>query len=191
MLKKAFSIVLLGILLFNWFGYRLLISFVEYKVDAQLEAHLDENNYDELQLVSIKAPTTYLSYYNNSKLFERVDGQLEINGVQYKYVKRRLFNDSVELLCIPNQAAMKLRVAKNDYFKLVNDLQHKENKKNSSDFSKNISTDYQPVNTAFLLNDLHFTSSKWAHYVQNSRPLYCASIIENPPEGNYFSLSYS
>ncbi len=191
MLKRAFSIVLLGILLFNWFGYRLLISFVEYKVDAQLEAHLDENNYDELQLVSIKAPATYLSYYNNSKLFERVDGQLEINGVQYKYVKRRLFNDSVELLCIPNLAAMKLRIAKNDFFKLVNDLQHKENKRNSSDFSKNISTEYQPVISPFLLNHLYFTTSKWVHYIQKPTPFYCSSIIENPPEGGHFSLRYS
>ena len=191
MLKRAFSIVLLGILLFNWFGYRLLISFVEYKVDAQLEAHLDENNYDELQLVSIKAPATYLSYYNNSKLYERVDGQLEINGVQYKYVKRRLFNDSVELMCIPNQMAMKLRVAKNDFFKLVNDLQPKENKKNHSNFSKNISTDYQTVNPHFSLNDMNSATSSWVYYVQNSTPFYYTSIIENPPEGNYSSLNYS
>lgn len=181
-MRNFFSILLLLILLFNWFGYRALISFLEDKATAQLEAQLDENNYDESQLVAITIPVTKLSYYNNSTLFERVDGQLEINGVQYKYVKRRLYNDSVELICVPDQTAMKLSNAKNDFFKVVNDIQHKENKKSGSGLSKNISADYLTVNHHFLLDPLYFTASSWMPYYADTTPFNFSSVIENPPE---------
>ena len=117
---------MLTLLLFNWFGYRLVISFIEDKANMQLEARLDENKYDESQLISLKIPVRYISYYNNSTSFERVDGQIEINAVQYKYVKRRLFKDSLEVLCIPNQTAMKLKATQNEFFKFSNDLQQEK-----------------------------------------------------------------
>ncbi len=51
------------------------------KADEQLEEQLDKNNYDESQLVSIKVAAVHLSQYINAKMFERVDGQIEIEGV--------------------------------------------------------------------------------------------------------------
>jgi hypothetical protein len=185
-LKKIAAILLLTVLLFNWFGYRLLISFIEHKADARLETELDKNNYDESQLLSIKVPATDLSYYVNSKLFERVDGQIEIKGVSYKYVKRRLYNDSVELMCILNKTAMSLHVAKNDLFRLVNDIEHKENKKGSADFFKNISTDFIITSQHLSLSNFYFTTSTWTHYVQDATSFYFSSVIENPPEKKLF-----
>jgi hypothetical protein len=97
---------------------------MEQHADKTLIASLDENNYSESDLISIKVPAVHLSYYVNSRNFERVDGKVEIEGVQYNYVKRRLFNDSLELLCIPNKKATQLKTAREEFFKLVNDLQH-------------------------------------------------------------------
>src|SRR5260370_348016 len=122
-MKKIAAILLMGILFFNWYGYKLLSFYLEDRADRQLEARLDEDRYDESQLISIKVPSSHLSYYNSTAQFERVDGQIEVGGVEYKYVKRRLFNDSLELLCIPNHAAMKLQTARNQFFQLVNDIQ--------------------------------------------------------------------
>jgi len=152
----------MGILFFNWYGYRLLTTWLEVKADHQLEARLDQNSYDESQLVSIKVPSTHLSYYNSSTQFERVNGQIEIEGVRYKYVKRRLFNDSLELLCIPNHTAMRLANVKNEFFKGVNDIRQDNGQSKKSDStpgsSKNIaSTDYYTVNDFFVLGNLYFT----------------------------------
>jgi hypothetical protein len=122
-LKRVAAILLSGILFFNWYGYQLLTTYLQNKADRGLEASLDRNGYDESQLLSVRVTLTALSYYNSSTGFERVDGQIEIGGVQYKYVKRRIFKDSLELLCIPNEASMGLQTAKNDFFRLVNDLQ--------------------------------------------------------------------
>jgi hypothetical protein len=121
-LKKIATIFLLGILLFNWFGYRLVIGYWQGRTTSELEAKLDVNDYDESQLLSVKIPVTHLAYYNTSPQFERVDGSVEINGIQYKYVKRRLFNDSLELLCLPDQGTMKLRACTNDFYGVANGL---------------------------------------------------------------------
>jgi len=140
----------MGILFFNWYGYKLLSFYLEDKADRQLEARLDEDRYDESQLISIKVPSTHLSYYNSSTKFERVDGQIDVGGVQYKYVKRRLFNDSLELLCIPNNTAMNLQTARNQFFQLVNDIQQHNGQGKKSDHSviKNFSpTDYETVSS--------------------------------------------
>jgi hypothetical protein len=116
----------MGILLFNWFGYRVLNDFMQDRSNLQLQSQLDLRHYDETQLTTIKLPATQLSYYNNSTVFERVDGQIEINGVPYQYVKRRIYNDSIEFLCIPNRKALDLRLSGEDYFRLINDIQRSQ-----------------------------------------------------------------
>jgi len=150
-MKRIAAILLMGILCFNWYGYRLLTSWLEGKADRQLEASLDEDRYDESQLISIKVPSSHLSYYNSSAQFERVDGQIEVGGVQYKYVKRRLFNDSLEMLCIPNHTAMGLQTARNEFFQLVNDVQQHNGQSKKSDshsIQKIFSpTDYEAVSS--------------------------------------------
>ena len=109
----------MSILFFNWYGYQLLSGYLQDKADRALEANLDRNTYDGSQLISIKIPITSLSYSNPSTGFERVDGQIEIGGIQYKYVSRRIFGDSLEYRCIPNQAAVRQQTAANEFFRQV------------------------------------------------------------------------
>ena len=120
-MKRVASILLLGILLFNWGGYRLFTDYLENRADSRLEASLDLNNYNESELISIKVAAN-LPYLANSENYERIDGEITIKGIHYKYVKRRLYNDSVELLCIPNIAKIGVQNARDDFFRLANDL---------------------------------------------------------------------
>jgi hypothetical protein len=176
----------MGILLFNWSGYRLLTAYWENKANTRLEAQIDENGYDESQLISIKIPTGHISSYSHAGAFERVDGQVEIGGIQYKYVKRRLYNDSIELLCIPNHSAMGVQTARNEFFRLVNDLQH-NNKGGKSDqhpgSSKNFTGEYYTVNEI-----LAFTAERSFTILpaRSDKPAgICSSIIltaEQPPD---------
>jgi hypothetical protein len=99
-------------LLFSLFGYRLLISSLVKKADKELEARLDDNSYDESQLILFKVPITKFSYYNPSDRWERIEGSIEVGNVYYKYVKRRILEDSLEVLCIPNSRAMELQAVK-------------------------------------------------------------------------------
>jgi hypothetical protein len=183
-LKRTAAILLLAILLFNWVGYRLFVSYVENQNDSRLEAQLDKDEYNESELISLKVPATYLSYYNNSKSFERVDGQIEINGISYKYVKRRLYNDSVELLCIPNIASMRLQNAKDNFFKITNDLQNAAQNKKASSHSvqKNFSVSFCPIQNISLKSELFFSSLKRINTDNFHFPSPFISQPDQPPK---------
>jgi hypothetical protein len=157
---------------------------MEGRANTDLEAQLDDNQYDESQLISIKVPAAHLTYYSSSDRFERVDGQVEINGVQFKYVKRRLYNDSVELLCIPNQAAMRLQSAKDEFFKLVNDLQHQGQKKADSHpgSSKNFALDYYTVSDLFKVSGPVLDNARQFASYQCTIPSSYTPVVGQPPE---------
>jgi hypothetical protein len=118
-LRKIAAIGLWGILLFNWVGYRLLNNILENDASRRLEATLDQEQYDDDQLITIKVPLAHLAYLNSTPGFERAEGQIEVNGIPYRYVKRRIFEDSLEMMCIPNQKVLQLRQSGNNYFNSV------------------------------------------------------------------------
>ena len=164
-MKRIASILLLGILLFNWVGYRLVSHYLEEQANAKLEAQLDNNNYDESQLIEIKVPLN-LPYQPDWKEFERYDGDVEIDGIHYKYVKRKVFNGELILLCLPNKTKMNLQNASNDFFRLVNDLQHPgqgkdPNSGNGSAF-KNMVTEYWQEQNNWAIIGLSFEKQQYA-----------------------------
>ena len=104
---------------------------MEHKADSMLEVKLDNNHYEESQLIELKIPID-LPYQSTWASFERFDGEIEMNGTLYKYVKRKLVNDTLVLLCIPNHQKMELQTARNDFFKNTNDLSQNNSKKSVS-----------------------------------------------------------
>ena len=136
-MKQTAAIFFLLIFSFNIIGYRLLYKYISYSTDIQLESSLDNNYYDNENLVTIKH-RVILPYYTNSKIFQRVNGEVNFNGVIYKYVKCRIYKDSLEMLCIPHIAKMKIKNSKQEFFKLVNDLQQASDDKNSAPRDKQI-----------------------------------------------------
>jgi hypothetical protein len=182
-LKKAAAILLLGILLFNGWGYRLLTSYMESRANSQLEAQLDDDQYDESQLISIMIPATHLSYYNNSFQYEKVHGEIEIRGLRYEYCKRRILNDSIEFLCIPNRAALKMQTARDDFFQLMNDLpQNGLGTIPSSHIHRHFpADDYIPHGTQ-TINHPAVTSSTMSHPEVVDYSSHCVLTPDQPPE---------
>lgn len=122
-LKQVVAILLLAMLVFTWGGHRLLTGYLEARAEAQLQAQLDNNDYSEQDLVYLKIAAP-LPYGTSSETFERVEGNIAINGVNYSYVKRRFYKDSLELACIPNTIRTGIQNARDEFFKLAYDLTH-------------------------------------------------------------------
>ncbi|HUB61579.1 MAG TPA: hypothetical protein VL978_12785 [Puia sp.] len=121
-MKKLAAIILAGLLIFYWSGYQLLFAYWQLRADRALATQLDNSEFDESMLVSVKIPATRLAYYNESTEFRRVDGVIMIGGISYRYVKRRFFADSIELLCIPDGMELKLVQARNELAGWINNL---------------------------------------------------------------------
>jgi hypothetical protein len=84
--------------------------------DAALEKKLDRREYNDDELISIKTKLN-LPYYSSSRNFERTYGSVNIDGIVYEYVKQRVYNDTLELLCLPNTAKTDLQNAGNELAK--------------------------------------------------------------------------
>jgi hypothetical protein len=186
--KKIASAILIFILLFNWFGYNLVVNYLQQKSDSHLEALLDNNQYSDAELIELKIPT-HVPYQTSWASYERYDGEIEMNGTLYKYVKRKVCNDTLYLMCIPNTKKMSLETARNDFFKNNNDLNqtnssNKPGNSKSSSF-KNTMSEYDGYSFDF---NLHATTG-----TPDNRYLICRvnDLVtsprispEQPPDAN-------
>ena len=184
-MKKISAILLTALLLFNWVGYRLLAYYLREQSCIQLESQLDNNDYDPSRLISIKIPASHLAYYSNSVQYERTDGKIAIGSIQYKFVKRRLFNDTLELICIPDQKSMKLERDVDEFFKLVNDWQHPGHGKKPDTHPgsfKSYPTEYYTINDLFKLPAPGSIFSKGSSCYHSCLPMTFLPTAEHPPQ---------
>jgi len=119
LLKKTVTILLLLLFLFNLYGYRVWFYYVQQQSEQRMITSLDKNEYNEADLITLKVPIS-LPYFTNWSDFERYDGSIEVDGQHYNYVKRKVCNDTLVLLCIPNTDKTRLTNAKNAYENLIN-----------------------------------------------------------------------
>jgi cbb3-type cytochrome oxidase subunit 3 len=150
LLRKFASIILLIILLFNMVGYRAWFYYAEKKSDAAMEARLNKDQYDENELVSLTFPLNN-PYQLEQKSFQRVDGEISFEGKTFKYVKRKVSNGNLILLCIPDARKMVLKKAKTDFSNASNDLNTNSKGSSRNNSQKNFSgNDY--ISDNFQIN---------------------------------------
>lgn len=179
------SIFFLTVLLFNSGGYRLLTNYLEAHQSTQLERRLDEKQYDETALIEIHVPVS-LPYQTDWNAFERVNGEIEYQGTHYKFVERKLQGGEMIYKCIPNEDKAQLINARENFFKLVNDLQTQEpssSKKSATNHSvKTFSFDYCDELKSWSLTALQQESFSYNFYT--TAALSAAHLLtqEQPPE---------
>jgi len=140
-LKKTFAILFLSIHLFNICGYQLFFSLAEKFADKKMVVALDKNKYDENDLIQIKLPLN-IPYTVDRKGYERCDGQIVLNGVQYNYVKRSVQNDTMYLYCVPNQQKTALSNSKAEYAKQSSDIPSNKKSEQSTAKQTNVLSEY-------------------------------------------------
>lgn len=142
----------------------MLSLFMEAKADVALETKIENSQYDESSLIEIRVPLNAPYLAENSNGFERYDGEIELDGVHYKYVKRKIENGELVLLCLPNKSKTELQNSREEFFKLVNDLnQTQEKSKNTAASFKSVTTEYKQENNSWLVCGLpliHITHSQ-------------------------------
>lgn len=182
-MKRAAAILLLIIFMFNWFGYRLLSGYLQHRADTQLESQLDQHQYNEASLIEIRVPLN-LPYQNISSGFERYDGEIEYKGIHYKYVQRKVDNGELVLLCLPNENRMKLQNARNEFFKLVNDLQQSSKNNNSTPAGsiKNPITEYWQQENSWRLQAFTAPLHHYTGYALLLPATPLITTLAQPPE---------
>ncbi|MCU7549311.1 hypothetical protein OCK74_09305 [Chitinophagaceae bacterium LB-8] len=121
-MKAIAAILFLLLLLFHLIGYQLCFSYLQKQADLAMQATLDQQHYNREDLFVLRVPLA-LPYQTDWKDFERVDGEIKINGKIYKYVERKMEKGELVLLCIPDNHRSLIENTQEDFFKLANNLQ--------------------------------------------------------------------
>ena len=116
------AIFLLSNHLFTLTGYHVMFDHLERGTDRHMADRLDTDDYHPADLIELRIPLQ-LPYQAGWATDEQVDGEIDIDGVHYNYVTRRLVNDTLVLQVIPNHEKTKIRHARETFYALVNDLQ--------------------------------------------------------------------
>lgn len=184
-MKKFSVILLIALFLFNLVGYRLLFTYEQQRSDDHFEAALDKQDYNDSDLIAIKVSLS-LPYINNQQNFERVNGEITVNGKILKYVKRKIADGNLILLCLPDNNKMLIKSKKDDFFKYTNDLvQHNQSKKTGDTkpgVFKNLLSEYD-VNSADCLFSLKSVIHTYNITSQSKfLPSSHSNLPEQPPE---------
>lgn len=180
-MKKLAAIFFLSIFLFNVIGYRLVFYYEQQKADARVEASFDNNDYNDQDLVTIKVPLQ-LPYQTNWKEFERVDGEVTLDGKIYKYVKRKVEDGQLVLMCLPDEHKQRLQTARDDFFKLANDLATNSSKKSGDAFSiKNVLSDYDKIENDYSTRSITSRLTYGAPFNQALKATPYHNSPEQPP----------
>ena len=183
--KKITAFLLLLLFSFNWFAYRFVIDYAQFKNNLHMEKLFDGESYDEAQLIELKIAMN-LPYQTSRPDYERVDGEIEIGGILYKYVKRKVANDTLYLMCLPNIKKMHLETAKNNMFTRAN-LPDQSVPLHGGDNGWSVFKHLQNMsNESFLHIHLLFPdqdeSTHWLAGIVGSIPGRLQQAIEQPPE---------
>ncbi len=183
-MKKLTAILLILIFLFNLGGYRLWFYFEQNNSDKSIEASIDKAEYNEADLITIKVPLS-LPYQNDTKEFERLEGEINFKGKIYKYVKRKIEKGEFVLMCLPDKNKMKIEEAKEDFFKNSNDLgQNNSNKQEKSKAIsiKKASGEYDEYSFSISINSLNNISQDFHLPNKENFPSSPHISPEQPPD---------
>jgi len=130
-------------------------------------ASLDNNQYDENDLLQIKFALN-TPYIQNNCSYERCDGQVELNGVQYNYVKRKVENDTLYLYCIANKEKTNISTSKSLYAK------------QNADNTSGKSTEESALKKVNLLSDYNFGALNFnfhSYQLQSNQNIFFNNLV--------------
>jgi hypothetical protein len=166
LVKKVATILLLILFLFNFIGYRFLFYALQQKAENNIVTKIDAQHYNDADLITLTVPLS-MPYLTDSKDFERKDGEITINGKIYHYVKEKITQGNLVLMCLPDEQKTHLQNAKEDFFKLANELQNNSSSKKSADNNsqiiKLVISDYEQLQTISSI-DFYSTEASKSFY---------------------------
>jgi hypothetical protein len=172
------------VLLFNIFGYRLVFSYLEKEASQVLTASIETKSFDENNLIEIK--TDLNMPYVSDKDYENAYGETVIKGVHYQYVKRKIENNVLYLMCLPNDAKTVLAETKNSFEKNNTEAGNNNSKQKTpvQKILKSTQIEYIQNSNFYQIDEVVITTSSTLLNNRNNAlsSLFTPLTPEQPPE---------
>ena len=183
LLKKIVTIFMLAVYLFNLAGYSFVFQLLISHSNKQTSAAINTGGYSNAELVHIKIPVL-LPYSTNWSDYERYDGEVEYGGIYYKYVKRKIYNDTLHLLCLPDFKRTHLQNAENNYARQVNNVDASSGEKTAKLAKKNtMPYEYDQPQTDYTLLAIHLALPPFYSFISPFLTDTDRDCLIHPPDG--------
>lgn len=120
-MKRLIAILLLNVHLFNLGGYHFVFQYFIHQSEVQIVKEIYENKIDATKLVEIKIPV-HLPGIKKWDHYVRDNGQLQLKGVYYNYLRYKMSPDTMSFICIANSVKTRLVSANLVIAKEINDV---------------------------------------------------------------------
>ena len=179
-MKKFITIILLFIFLFNVTGYYFVQQFLLEKSNEKISIAIDKKQYNKSQLIELRVPLN-MPYYQNTS-FQREDGQINIKGITYNYVERKIENGYLVLKCMLNHESQQIKKTTPGYFAEANGINQNDNSKNKSGKSSYQSKTWEFEEVNIVLSKL-FSSITTNNFSQYQDSISDAHLLvpDRPP----------
>ena len=168
-------------MVFNIAGYRFVFNSLEDQVTADLEKRISAGEYSDDQLIEIRVPLN-MPYYSD-KDYEYIYGETDWNGEHYRFVKRKITNNTLYLLCLPNKEKTNIAKVKNDFTKSLSDTPtEKQSSHQKNSFLKLISSDYNVTRIYSAENFISRINSSFLHNNVDAKDIFDPKTEAHPPE---------
>lgn len=97
-MKNLIVASLLFLHLFNQVAF-LIIEIFLHTNDSKVNLQFDRGKYNKKDLTEIKIPLQ-LPYSTENTVFQRVEGSIDLHGISYNYIGRKIKNDTLYIFCI-------------------------------------------------------------------------------------------
>ena len=159
-----------------------MISLVQTESDNRLETRLDNQEYDESQLIEIQVALN-MPYQERFTDFERHYGEIEIDGRSYTYVKRKIDGNTVIFKCIANESKQQLRSIQDELAQANSntDMDQPGQQKQTS-FAKNLLSEYEEQTDLTSLNSPALLKKNYVTGYSCFTPAVSLNTPHQPPE---------
>jgi len=141
-LKKLVAIVLLGAHLFTLGGYAFVFDYLMHRSDVEIVKQMYDNKKDAVKLLEIKIPVNMPTIQDWPE-YEHIEGQIQLNGAYYNYVRLKMTRDTMSLICLANTTKANLAKTNIIIAKDFNDVPL--SKKGAQPLAKKVTLGYDNV----------------------------------------------
>jgi glutamate racemase len=155
---------------------------MEKNATQKLTSSIETKNFDEDNLIEIK--TELNMPYVSDREYENAYGETVINGVHYQYVKRKIENNVMYLMCLPNNTKTALAETKTNLEKNNAETGNAKHKSPIQKILKSTQTEYVQNQYAYQLDGILLTVASILLNNRNNRlsSLFTPLTPEQPPQ---------
>ncbi len=126
---------------------------MQHNADKQFVILVDNNGFDKRNLIEIKIPNP-IPYTKAVANFDRINGEITFKSKVYKYVYRKISENYITILCLPDANKTKINNAEKKFEQTINNtLQNKSTNKQTNKLVKVNISDFDYHHFDFKFNN--------------------------------------